>query len=150
MLRLATPGDLDHLLALEQDCFDPDRRDTRETIRNSLRNAQHETWIGSEFGDHRIGAALFLRKTRKTLRVYSLSTHPDLRGQGWGNHLLAFAYVRAQALNCNQMSLEVDAAHPELVDWYARKGFIRTKFLESYYETGRHAWRMKCPVSFDS
>ncbi|MEZ5326014.1 MAG: N-acetyltransferase [Verrucomicrobiales bacterium] len=137
---------MDSLIALERDCFDTDRRDTRSTIRNSIVNPQHEIWVESAFPDQRICVAIFLRRIRETLRIYSLSTHPNVRGQGWGNHLLHFAKERAQAADCRQLSLEADASLPALIDWYERNGFHRVKFLESYYDTNRHAWRMRCPV----
>jgi ribosomal protein S18 acetylase RimI-like enzyme len=133
-------------MVLERDCFDADRRDTRSTVRNSIVNHKHEIWVESAFPDQRIGVAVFLRRVRATLRIYSLSTHPDLRGQGWGNHLLRFAKERARTAGCRQLSLEADASLPALVDWYERNGFHRVKLLESYYDTNRHAWRMKCPV----
>jgi [ribosomal protein S18]-alanine N-acetyltransferase len=143
VLRLATLSDLPNLLLLEFECFEADRRDTRSTIRRSLVNGQHETWVESCSGETHFGVAIFLRKVRNTLRIYSLSTLPDLRGKGWGNHLLGFAEERARARSCSHLSLEADASMPLLIEWYERKGFRRVRFLENYYDFGRHAWRMK-------
>ncbi|MDA1068695.1 MAG: N-acetyltransferase [Verrucomicrobia bacterium] len=142
VLRLATLEDLPNLVALELECFDEIRRDTRSTIRKSLVNSQNETWVKDCPSDQRIGVALSLRKVHNSLRIYSLATHPEIRGQGWGNYLLSVAQERARARGCRQIRLEADASHSMLLDWYERNGFKRVKFLEDYYDHGCHAWEM--------
>lgn len=133
--------DLERLVELEALCFDPVRRDPRSTLRRSLLNARHETWILDGPGGKPL-AALFLRRVRKSLRIYSLATHPDLRGQGWGNRLLDWSISRALDFGASPLMLEADASNPGLVSWYERHGFRRIQLLPSYYAPGRDAWRL--------
>jgi [ribosomal protein S18]-alanine N-acetyltransferase len=146
VLRLATLEDLPNLVALELECFDEIRRDSRSTIRKSLVNSQNETWVEDCPSDQRIGAAISLQKNHNSLRIFSLATHPELRGRGWGNYLLSTAQERATALGCRQIRLEVDASQTMLVEWYERNGFKRVKFLDDYYDHGFHAWQMLCII----
>lgn len=140
-LRRAALEDLERVLELEALCFDPVRRDSRSTIRRSLANPRHEAWVLGGPGD-KIDAALFLRHVRNALRVYSVATHPMLRGQGWGNLLLDWAISRAVAQGKDSVTLEADASNPELMAWYERHAFRRARFLPSYYAPGRDAWRL--------
>lgn len=141
-LRLAGLEDLQKLLELEALCFDPVRRDSPLTVRRSLGNPRHEVWVLDGPGG-RLNAALFLRPERKALRIYSVASHPSLRGQGMGNLLLDWAISRGLERGVCRLVLEADAANPDLVGWYERHAFQRSRLLGSFYAPGRDAWRLE-------
>lgn len=139
--------DLNALVALESDCFDESRRDTRATIRRGLRNPRQETWVLKN--EISVVASIILRVGRGTMRIFSIATHPAYRGWGIGNELVRWAFRRAKECGCQNVSLEVDASNERLISWYASFGFVPIEFLEDYYEEGKHAKKMKRPVDID-
>lgn len=140
-LRLASVEDLKRLLDFEALCFESSRRDTPSTIRRTLTSQRDEVWILDGPSD-RIDASLYLRLQQKALRIFSVATHPDLRGKGWGNRLLDLSLSRAQAHGKRLLTLEADASNPDLVGWYERHTFRKARLLPSYYAPGQDAWRL--------
>ncbi|MCB1231771.1 MAG: GNAT family N-acetyltransferase [Verrucomicrobiae bacterium] len=143
--RRAVPDDFNALRLLESDSFETARRDSGEVIRQSLRNPLHEVWV-SEESPGEIDAALFLRRSGRTLRIHSLAVHPSHQGRGLGNRLIEWALLRATALGCNRATLEADLTQPALVDWYERRGFRQVKLLPGYYGPDHDACRMVLSV----
>lgn len=144
--RRAVLDDLDALAEFESLCFDEARRDTRGAIRYSLTHPRFETWVLKN-REGRVDASLFLRPYHSSLRIYSLATHPDLRGLGWGNRLLDFAVERAKDRHIGRLSLEVDASNPQLLEWYQNHGFYIWTYLHDYYGEDRSGWRMRRDIS---
>jgi ribosomal protein S18 acetylase RimI-like enzyme len=140
-LRLATVEDLKQLLQFEALCFEPTRRDTPATICRILTNPRHEVWV-LDGPEERIDASLYLQPIRNALRIFSVATHPILRGQGWGNRLLDWTIARAVMHGKKRLTLEADAGNSELIAWYERHAFQRTRLLPSYYAPGQDAWRL--------
>jgi len=141
-LRQAASDDLASLLELELACFDEARRDTPAAIRRSLASSRMEVWVLDGLAG-RIDGALFLKPVRKSLSVESLAVRPGMRGRGLGHGLLEWAATRARALAVRWLTLEADAADPDLLGWYERHGYQRAALMVSFYGPGRDAWRMR-------
>lgn len=147
ILRPAHAQDLPELVRLEQICFEDWRQDSRRVIRESLRKPGREIWIVTADNDPTLLAALFLRRVRTGLRVYSIATDPAHRGRGLGSLLINHSQLRATALGENLLSLEADATRISLLSWYEAFGFEKTTLLDDFYGPGHHAWRMTKQVT---
>jgi ribosomal protein S18 acetylase RimI-like enzyme len=143
-LRPAGPEDFDHLRFLEHVCFVPSRRESDRALRHALRSPFQEVWLLRTGGVP--AGALMLRLHPRTLRIFSIAVHPDFRGQGLGDRLLARAVKRARERKASRMVLEVDAKNSSLVDWYARHGFTPVRKLPGYYGSRSPGLRMECDL----
>ena len=68
--------------------------------------------------------------------IDDLYLKPDLRGQGVGGRLLAFAFEQAAALGINTLHLEVETMNERALGLYRAAGFE---------ETGRRLMRRRLP-----
>lgn len=92
-------------------------------------------------------ASVVVRIFDKSLRIYSVAVSKSARGNGYGQLMISHAIDRAKALGKTTTSLEVDAANPQLIDWYTRCGFRTVQTLPDYYGEGLHGLRMRLPLS---
>ena len=137
--RRARPNDLPDLLELEATCFEPERCDSREVFRHSLRSPHQEVWLTEENG--MLTGSLFLRFHPHTCRVHSIAVHPARRGTGLGAQLLGWAEKRARMRRSARIHLEADARNTRLLDWYRSHGYRIITHLRDYYSPGWHACR---------
>ena len=156
-IRRATEEDLPALQALERLCFQPWRQASRTSLRRSLRSARQSVWVvdqpsSADAGKVRRGgspgllAALVLWHHKTLLRVYGIATHPQARGQGVGQALMAHAEDLARRAGCAWVSLEADPQEPGLVGWYERQGYGVVARLPDFYGPRRHAVRLRKAV----
>ncbi|MEX2607748.1 MAG: GNAT family N-acetyltransferase [Kiritimatiellia bacterium] len=131
--------DLEALMALEESCFAPERRESRGSVRRSLLSPCQEVWVLRR-GD-RLTAAMTLRIFRKTLRLYSLAVSAEFRGRGLGEQLVRHAALRAGDLHISRLTLEVDAGDERLQGLYLRLGYHCHQSLPDYYGPGLAAYR---------
>ena len=131
--------DLEALLALEESCFPPVRRESRGGVKRSLLSPHQEVWVLRSGGT--LMASMTLRIFRKTLRLYSLAVSSECRGRGLGERLVRHATARACTLHIPRLSLEVDAADERLQKLYRRLGFTYSGTLPDYYGPGHDACR---------
>ena len=130
-IRRGRPNDLARLMELEAACFEPERRDSKVVLQNSLHSPHQEVWVIVH--QRRIQASLFLRFHPKTCRIHSIAVDPAARGLGFGNRLLSLAHRRARSRGCLRMSLEADARNEKLLLWYESMGYTRVRRLRGYY-----------------
>lgn len=140
MIRTATLGDLESLIAIEKRAFELDRF-SRRTFRYLLSKANADTLIDEEDGKV-AGYAMLLFNTGTSLaRLYSLAVDPDWQGKGIGRALMQATEGNAIAHGCVSMRLEVraDGAHARAL--YESQGYRQIGTVDDYYEDGMQALR---------
>ena len=136
-IRRATPDDMPALLALEEACYDPARRESPATIRRSLHSPHQSVWVIED--SRGLAADLYLWHHKKTVRVYGVAVRPDVQGKGFGRALV----LHAETLSPGRIVLEADAADERLLYWYEAQGYVKQDLMPDYYAPGRHAWRLE-------
>lgn len=143
-VRRAGPEDLAALWALEQACYEPERRQSRQSIAHSLASPHQSVWLLDD--DAGLAAALVLWHHAHTVRVYAVHVRPDRQGHGLGRRLLAHTEALARAAGARRIVLEADAQRSGLLSWYRHAGYRRTDFREDFYGPGRPAYRLEKPL----
>ncbi len=145
-LRLADPGDLDALLALESHCFEHDRL-SRRSFRYFLTKSQAQLWvIGAPIIAY--GLVLFHRGT-SVARIYSLAVHSQARGQGLARTLVEAMERSARAGNMLHIHLEVAEDNHSALNLYRSLGYQLLRPLPGYYERGQDGLRMEKHLGHD-
>ena len=144
-VRLASKRDLDVLEAIEQACFEADRRSSRQSLSRSVESSRQLVGVavGAQPGGREtvLGAAvLFLHA--KSVRLYSIATLPAFQGAGVGSHLVLWAIDQMSRLGVARLFLEADEEDARLVAWYLQQGFTIEHRLPDYYAPGEHGVRM--------
>jgi [ribosomal protein S18]-alanine N-acetyltransferase len=95
--------------------------------------------------DNQIGGYLLLntRRNSKTIRIYSLATNPNYRGQGIGEKLMNYAKDFAKEHCFKTLSLEVSETNNVAVALYNKMGFTNSGKRLDYYGPGRNALVMR-------
>lgn len=144
-IRLATPDDLDALVALEYAAFASDQAE-RRAIRHAIRSASMTVLValaedgpGSEI----LVAAATLERRRgtHTSRLSSIAVSPTRTGSGLGGIMLEAAEDDARSHGCTALRLEVRADNGAGIRLYERHGYVRFSVIPDYYEDGMEAWR---------
>jgi [ribosomal protein S18]-alanine N-acetyltransferase len=100
----------------------------------------------AESGGRAVGSAnALLRKGSRVVRLYTLAVHPDARGHGLADRLLA-EILKACPRRCDTLSLEVRAANPARA-LYDRWGLVVSEELPEYYSDGAAGVRMRASVA---
>ncbi len=139
--REAGEDDLAALLQLEQRCFEQERRASRRSLRQSIRSATQRVRVLDS--DGRLAAAAVHFIYPRSLRIYSIATAPEYRGQGLGRILVEDATRIATGLGKTQIILEAAADDQRLLSWYDALGLRRIAILPDYYAAGQAAVRMR-------
>lgn len=141
-IRLAEPGDLPALIALEEHCFDGDRLSPR-SLKSFIREGSHLLVVLT--CDSTIVAYSLLLFRRGTLlsRLYSLALHSNYRGRGLAQTLMTDAEKRARSKGCLFLRLEVRSDNHGAIRLYEKLGYTHFDVVEDYYEDGCSALRME-------
>ncbi|MCJ2012114.1 GNAT family N-acetyltransferase [Methylobacterium sp. J-076] len=141
VLRPATLGDLDALVALEHAAFATDRAE-RRAIRHAIRSGTMDVVVALIEGDLLVGAAVLeRRRASRIARLASIAVDPNRGGLGLGGRLLDAAEETARSQGCERLRLEVRADNGAGIRLYERRGYTRFAVRPDYYEDGMEAWR---------
>ncbi len=141
VVRPATLGDLDALVALEHAAFATDRAE-RRAIRHAIRSATMDVMVALIDGDMLVGAAVLeRRRASRIARLASIAVDPNRGGLGLGGRLLEAAEEMARAHGCERLRLEVRGDNGAGIRLYERRGYTRFAIRPDYYEDGMEAWR---------
>jgi ribosomal protein S18 acetylase RimI-like enzyme len=141
-VRPATPGDLDALLALENQVFSTDRM-SRRSLRRLLA-APGAATLAAECGGRLAGYALLLFRAQASVaRLYSIAVRPDIGGRGVASALLAAAEDAAWTRECLALRLEVHADNAPAIALYRKSGFREFGRNPAYYQDGGDALRFE-------
>ncbi len=141
VVRPATFGDLDALVALEHAAFATDRAE-RRAIRHAIRSATMDVMVALIDHDMLVGAAVLeRRRASRIARLASIAVAPNRGGLGLGGCLLEAAEETARAHGCERLRLEVRGDNGAGIRLYERRGYTRFAIRPDYYEDGMEAWR---------
>jgi ribosomal protein S18 acetylase RimI-like enzyme len=138
VIRTAKLSDLDRLVELERECFDPTRysRMSSRQFRHHLTNPRCVFLVAADNHEKAVGYALgFLHSRRSALRFYSLAVFPYVQRGEIGRLLFERmeheAFTRGLGVQC-----EVRADNEKLKTRYSRLGYAPYKTVENYYPDG--------------
>lgn len=144
-IRLARPGDLDALVALENRCFRTDRM-SRRSYATALRNPRAVLLAVDGGKGLQAAAALFFRADSAAARLYTIAVHPAARGHGLGAALLATCEKAASTHGAATLRLEVKVTNKSALALYRKSGYGIRGRIARYYEDGSDALRLEKPL----
>ncbi len=148
-IRRSNKTDISFLEHLESLCFPSYQQSSKRSLQLSLSSQNQETWIletDDKTSDRKkIGANIYHIHS-KCLRIFSLAISPNFQQNGYGTELVRHAIKRAQELQHEYISLEVESQNKLLVNWYTKQGFIISHTLPNYYKNSIHAYKMTLPL----
>jgi ribosomal protein S18 acetylase RimI-like enzyme len=136
-VRVASAGDIERLLQLEECCFSGDRL-SRRSFRRLLATDTSATLV-SEHGY----LMLLFRRSSKVARIYSVAVDPSVRGRGLGRTLVEHAEAVSRARHRDAMQLEVRVDNLAAIRLYESLGYRPISRFENYYEDGCAALRYR-------
>jgi ribosomal-protein-alanine N-acetyltransferase len=140
LVREARARDLDAIERLENAAFETDRV-SRRSLREFLR-APHRPVIAATIGDELAGYALVsLRRTSRTLRIYSLAVDARFARRGVGRALLMACESYARRRRRTTLTLEVRYDNASAIALYESQGFRQYGEHAHYYADGAAALR---------
>ncbi|WP_206082228.1 GNAT family N-acetyltransferase [Maribellus sediminis] len=150
-IRKAGTDDLEFLVKLEQNCFEPFQQNSRQNIRHSLLSDFQRVLIAETSAKNKkaIGSlTLFLYQ--HTVRIYSVAILPEYQNKGFGELLLKHVFELARRNKYEKIAIEVSEKNEALINWYRKRGFRTIKTIPDYYEEGEHALKMECRIKAES
>jgi len=126
---------------VENACF-PDEKLSRRSLRRFVNKDQHYLLI--DLYKLELQGALVYIIYKHSLRIYSVGIMPKYQGQGLGKVLVNYAKYKATELSKSKVTLE---CRDNLVPFYYKLGFTKTKLLKNYYNNGDDAWKMVLKIS---
>lgn len=142
VIRLATPGDITELVAIENASFPGNRLDRRR-FRYLLTQANSVTFVDVDGAVVRGYIMLVLRTGWRGARVYSVATHPAHLGCGVAARLLTAAERWAAAHGCVEVRLEVRADNTASLALFHKRGYVAFGSHCAYYHDGMDALRLR-------
>lgn len=173
ILRYMQPRDIKPVAAIDRACFQPPwTRDSyifeikesrishmvvleQRLIQSALELAAPDGWLERLRGRvlrediAQAGAGLILGygglwKIEGEAHISTIATHPDWRGCGYGELLLASMFGKALRLNAEFIVLEVRVGNEVAQRLYQKYGFSRVGRKKNYYRNDKEdAWDMR-------
>jgi len=140
-VRAMTIGDIDALMALEQQCESAphwSRDDYLACVREGGDSALRRIGLVAEFDDVFAGFAILrcLAVTGATeVELESIAVSSELRGRGIDGNMLESAIGLARKCGARQLDLEVREANGAATRLYTRFGFTETGRRPGYYHS---------------
>lgn len=141
ILRDYRAADFDHLISLDQSCFEPGIAYSSEEMRRFLSLATREALVAESAGDI-VGFCLGYRAPRTVGKIITLDVRSDRRRGGVGRELLTATIRRLAAAGASEMVLEVDERNSGAIAFYQELGFQSRGRIPDYYGPGRPALEM--------
>ena len=140
--RVALPGDVPALVALEQQCFTSDRLSSRSF--HWMISRAHGQLLVAEQDGQLLGYALVLfRRGSAFARLYSIAIAAHARGLGLGRQLLSHVEACGVTHGCAHLRLEVRTDNPGALALYERNGYRRFAQVNDYYADHTPALRLE-------
>ena len=144
--RIATPGDVPELVALEQHCFTTDRLSLRSF--QWMVSRAHAQLLVAENAGRLLGYALVLFHRGTSLaRLYSIAIAEHARGLGLGKQLLKRIEMIAVEHDCDCVRLEVRTDNPGALALYEHNGYRSFARVNDYYADHTAALRLEKTLS---
>ncbi len=142
-LRRGRLGDLDTLIALEQDFFTADHQISRRGFRNFITSPK-SALIVAEIGGRVAGCVLVLyRQGSRGARLYTIAVGRDFQRRGLARQLLSAAERNTIRRGCRTMRLEVRADDAGAIALYTSSGYRLFGRWPRYYDSRIDALRFE-------
>jgi ribosomal protein S18 acetylase RimI-like enzyme len=139
--RLYSRGDFAQLYAIEETCFAPPLRFSRQYMRQLVNARNAATWIAEE--DGRLAGFAIVDWTQEiggvAAYIQTIEVAPGQRGRGVGGELLRKAEGSARAAKAVLIWLHVDAENRAAISLYEASGYRCERRQANYYGRGRNA-----------
>ena len=128
-IRPAKIEDVPFCAALEMQCF------SEPWSENSLRNAvmDSDTYFFVVVSENKLVGYFVAGNICDEINLYTIAVSPDVRGQGFGDALIAKLKDIAAQYNAIFIGLEVRPSNTNAVKLYERHGFLQTGRRPSFY-----------------
>ena len=139
-IRPGQAGDVDALVAIENEVFPTDRLNAR-ALRRSLRSPTISVLTAVQDGTPVGYALLYRRRASSIVQLASIAVAPKAGGRGVGATLLEAAEREASRHGARRVRLEARPDNEPARALYRRAGYRRFEVVEEYYSDGTPAWR---------
>ncbi len=146
VVRPAVRDDLEAVLAIEAEAFEPSRRSSRASLCRALTSSFQRVWVLEL--DHALAGYVIVWPFRHTWRIYNLASDARFRNRGVGGALVSAVAAEAKRAGARRLVLE-SRLDPALTAFYQRRGFRVARRIPDYYAPGEDAARMVMPLSDD-
>ncbi|OCW20179.1 ribosomal-protein-alanine acetyltransferase [Pseudomonas sp. S3E12] len=140
--RVALPGDIPALVALEHQCFSSDRLSSR-SFHWMISRAHGQLRVAEQDGQLLGYALVLFRRGSRLARLYSIAVAARARGLGLGRQLLSHVEACAVTHGCTHLRLEVRTDNPGALALYERNGYRRFAVVNGYYADHTSALRLE-------
>ena len=147
-VRLAERADLDIIMAIERECFDPEITFNRRQMRRFVVGGS--VIVAVKVPDAVMGQITLWRRNHRSgnhLRIYNLAVATAHRKQGVGELLMKAGLQAFVDQKTTKVTLEVEVGS-RVIDWYEKIGFYQKKLLKDYYGHNRDGIRMILPKPY--
>jgi ribosomal protein S18 acetylase RimI-like enzyme len=135
LYRLYSAQDFTSLYAIEELCFQPPFRFSRQYMRQLVSRSNATTWIAEQQGQM-CGFAI-VERLHEPVQVIgyiqTIEVVPAWRGHGVGGELLRRAEDSARAFSAQSLWLHVDEKNSSAIKLYEAHGYVREGREEDYY-----------------
>ncbi|MGI4874038.1 MAG: GNAT family N-acetyltransferase [Janthinobacterium lividum] len=107
-------------------------RITEDALRELFRAPYTRLWCCHEPAQGLVGCICLTRPPGDTLTISLLAVAPEAQAHGVGRQLLLHAEQQAQHLRCSHLEMSVLVERPDLLAWYARRGYSPTGAAEPF------------------
>ena len=129
--RLATAGDLDGVLAIEDASFN--NPTTREWYEAELKRPEVCHIYVLRTADCPVAAFCAFWRVADQIHINNLAVRPELRGQGLASRLLAGVMAESARMGADSATLEVRRSNTPALRLYAKAGFTEAGVRRNYY-----------------
>jgi ribosomal-protein-alanine N-acetyltransferase len=129
--RLASPEDLDGVLAIEDASFN--NPTTRAWYEAELKRPEVCFIYVLRTPDVPVAAFCAFWLVGGQAHINQFAVRPDLRGRGLGRQLIEAVIVEAAHLGATSLTLEVRESNTPALRLYERTGFTRDAMRQNYY-----------------
>lgn len=141
-LRGYVPGDLDALFALDEICFAPEFRFSREALRRFAETRRARVIVAEAGGTV---AGFCITHNERTATgcagyVVTLDVAPEWRRRGLARRMMLNAEAQVRGEGCRAMLLHVFTGNVEAIRFYEKLGFARSHTAEAFYAPGLDAF----------
>ena len=133
MIRKMQSGDLDQILAMEEQCFPNGAWNRVQYLYELNGNPYSELWVLEENG--RIIGWYDLWIIFERAEIATIAVDPKKQGRALGGQLMRHLIQRAKSRGCENISLEVRVSNRKAINMYEHFDFIIINTRQGYYKT---------------
>lgn len=145
-ISIASPNDLERIIALEKICFPKELAYSRRQLRYLLMKANSTVLIEKTDTLLRGFIIILYRRGTKVAGIETINVDPLFRNKGIGLRLLTSAEQLLIKKGIRKIRLEVAITNQAAIKLYEHVGFQKTRLLRHYYyydhDGSRDAYRM--------